>query len=355
MNHGRNKKKILLITVICILAAFFIIILPALTVVIYNDNFNVRFETAEWLKYSVSDFEGLKMTECTFTSNNRQRLAGYKYSKDGQPVKGVAVLAHGFGGGGHNTYMDVADYFTSNGYLVFAYDATGNDKSEGDAVGGLPQGVIDLDYALRYVKQAEEYKDLPIVLFGHSWGGYSVGNVLNRHPDVKAAVIAAGFDRSDDLIQQQGESMVGAGIHLLMPYVSLYELLKFGEYSGYSAVDGFAKTEAGIMVLHSMNDTTVLPKYGYDKFFDKYNGDPRFIFRKYEDREHGYLYYSEAALRYSEQLDSDYTAYLEANGIKGNWDTYGEYMGKNMDKSRCYEFDDELMKEIVEFYDSYCE
>lgn len=323
--------------------------------IIYNDNFNVRFETAEWLKYSVSDFEGLKMEECTFASNNGQRLAGYKYSKDGQPIKGVAVLAHGFGGGGHNTYMDVADYFTSNGYLVFAYDATGNDKSEGEAVGGLPQGVIDLDYALRYVKQAEEYKDLPIVLFGHSWGGYSVGNVLNRHPDVKAAVIVAGFDRSADLIQQQGESMVGAGIYLLMPYVSLYEWLKFGEYAGYSAVDGFAKTDAGIMVLHSMNDTTVLSKYGYDRFFDIYNGDPRFFFRKYEDRGHNYLYYTEAALRYSKQLDKDYAAYLEANGIEDDTETCGEYMAENLDKSKCYEFDDELMKEIIEFYNSYCE
>ena len=328
MNRGRSKKKIVLITLICILAAIFLIILPVLTVIIYNDNFGTRFETAEWMKYSVSDFEGLKMEECTFASNNGQLLAGYKYSKDGQPIKGVAVLAHGFGGGGHNTYMDVADYFTSNGYLVFAYDATGNDKSEGEAVGGLPQGVIDLDYALRYVKQAEEYKDLPIVLFGHSWGGYSVGNVLNCHTDVKAAVIAAGFDRSADLIKQQGEAMVGVGINLLMPYFSLYEWLKFGEYAGYSAVDGFAKSEAGIMVIHSMDDTTVLPKYGYDKFFDIYNGDPRFIFRKYEDRGHGYLYYSEAALRYRDRLNSDYTAYVETNGGEYSADLKAEFMEK---------------------------
>ena len=355
MNHSKSKKKIVLITVICVLAAIVFIILPALTVIIYNDNFGARFETAEWMKYSVSDFEGLKMKECTFASNNGQLLAGYKYSKDGQPIKGVAVLAHGFGGGGHNTYMDVADYFTSNGYLVFAYDATGNDKSEGEAVGGLPQGVIDLDYALRYVKQAEEYKDLPIVLFGHSWGGYSVGNVLNCHTDVKAAVIAAGFDRSADLIQQQGESMVGIGIYLLMPYVSLCEWLKFGEYAGYSAVNGFAKSEAGIMVIHSMDDTTVLPKYGYDKFYGIYGGDSRFSFIKYEDRRHNNLYYSEAAMRYRKQLDSDYTAYLEENGIEDDTETCAEYMAKNLDKSKYDEFDDELMKEIIEFYDSYCE
>ena len=79
-------------------------LLPRLTVLVYQDNFGKRFETAEWMAYS-------------------------------------------------------ADYFTLNGYLVFAYDATGCDKSESDAVGGLPQGVIDLDFALHYVKETEEYRD----------------------------------------------------------------------------------------------------------------------------------------------------------------------------------------------------
>ena len=200
----RNRRKTIII-ITSILAVFFLVIMPGMSVMVYNDNFGERFETADWMAYSVSDFDGLEVTECTFLSNDGQILAGYQYKKENQKMKGVVVLAHGLGGGGHNTYMNIADYFTSNGYLVFAYDATGNDKSEGDSVKGLPQGVIDLDYALRYVKDAEEYRDLPIVLFGHSWGAYSAGSVLNRHTDVKAAVLAAGFDRSTDLFEQQGD------------------------------------------------------------------------------------------------------------------------------------------------------
>lgn len=221
---------------------------------------------------SVSDFDGLKVEECTFPSDS-----------------------------GQNTYMDVADYFTSNGYLAFAYDATGNDKSEGDSVEGLPQGVIDLDYALRYIKQSDEYKDLPVVLFGHSWGGYSVGSVLNCHPDVRAAVIVAGFNRSADLFEQQGESMIGFGIKPFMPWFSLYERLKFGEYASYSAIEGFAGTNAGIMVIQSRDDETVRPENGYDKFYDAYGGNPRFCFIEYADRGHNYVYYSEEAKSYREK------------------------------------------------------
>ncbi len=353
MKHHRNKKKIALVIITCSAAAFFLILMPVLTVIVYNDNFGERFETAEWMAYSVSDFEGLEVTECTFPSDNGQLLAGYQYSKKDQQNKGVVVIAHGFGGGGHNTYMDVADYFTSNGYLVFAYDATGNDKSEGDLVEGLPQGVIDLDFALRYVKQADEYRDLPIMLFGHSWGGYCVGSVLNCHADVKAAVLVAGFDSSADLFEQQGESMIGSGIKLFMPYVSLYERLKFGKYAAYSAIDGFADSDVGIMVICSKEDTTVLPENGYEKFYNVYGDNSRFCFIEYEDRGHGDIYYSDAAREYKEQLNRDYTAYVETNGGEYNAGIKAEFMEKYLDKSKCYEFDLNLMQKILEFYNSH--
>ena len=352
--HG-NKKRIAIITAICMLATFFLILMPALTIIVYHDNFGERFETAEWTAYSANDFNALKVTEHTFPSHNGRLLAGYHYSKENQQIKGVVVIAHGFGGGGHNTYMDVADYFTSNGYVVFAYDATGNDKSEGDSVEGLPQGVIDLDFALRYVKQAEEYQDLPIVLFGHSWGGYCVGSVLNYHADVKAAVLVAGFDRSTDLFEQQGKSMIGPAIKLFMPYVSLYERLKFGRYAAYSAMDGFANSDAGIMVIHSKDDPTVLPENGYKKFYDMYHDSSRFCFVEYQDRGHDDVYYSDMTRQYKEQLNEDYIAYVEANGGEDNAEIKAEFMKKYRDKSKCCEFDDDLMQQILNFYHAYCE
>lgn len=57
------------------------------------------------------------------------------------------------------------------GYDVFAYDATGNDESEGNSVKGVPQFLIDLDYAIQFVKQTPDFDGSPIVLFGHSLGG----------------------------------------------------------------------------------------------------------------------------------------------------------------------------------------
>lgn len=351
----KNKKKTILISVICAFTAIVFVVMPVVNGIVYSSIFGQRYETAGWLAYAVSDFEGLKMEACSFPSDKGQLLAGYRYSKeDGKPVKGVVVLAHGLGGGGHNTYMDVADYFTSNGYLVFAFDATGNDKSEGNSVKGLPQGVIDLDYALRYVKQEETYQDLPVVLFGHSWGGYSAGNVLNCHPDVRAAVIVAGFDRSSDLIELEGANYLGPATKLFMPYVLLYERLLFGKYASYCAIDGFAASGAGIMVIHSQDDTVVPAKYGYDKFYETYGDSEDFCFIEYQDRGHSYLYYSDASAGCREQLNEDYIAYVEANGGEYNEAVKTEFMEKYLDKSKCFALDYDLMAQILTFYDSYC-
>ena len=107
------------------------------SVSIYDENFNVRLESYEPVMFRVEDFDGLRRDRYEFTSDKGQKLVGYMYSA-GEDQRGIIVIAHGFGAG-HNSYMDCADYFAKHGYYVFGYDATGNDESEGEGVGGVPQ------------------------------------------------------------------------------------------------------------------------------------------------------------------------------------------------------------------------
>lgn len=327
-------------------------VLPfSLSVYIYESNFSERYETYEPTAFHVGDFEGLAVSECTFPSNSGQKLAGYIYSKGDGAKKGVVVIAHGLGGGGHNTYMDIADYFASNGYFVFAYDATGNDKSEGDSVRGLPQGVIDLDYALRHVKEDSRLRDLPIVLFGHSWGAYSVCSVLNLHPDVKAVVSGAGFNRSMDMIEAEGRNIMGDGISVMLPYVSLYESFKFGKYDDYSALDGFENSGADIMVIHSSDDTVVPPQYGYDRYIQKYESDSRFVFVRLEDYGHNGIFQSKYSREYNNQFNQEFKKYADSLESGLTAEIKADYIAAHFDKSKAYELDTELLGKILAFYD----
>ena len=112
---GKKQKKIIIISIISVLLAIPLIILPITTIIVYESIFGERYETASWLEFSVEDYDGLQMERSDFQSED-VTLAGYKYSRANQKVKGVVVIAHGLGGGGHNTYMPFIDYFTSNSY-----------------------------------------------------------------------------------------------------------------------------------------------------------------------------------------------------------------------------------------------
>ena len=285
----KKTKKRIIIALIIILAVFFLVLLPAVSLLTYNTVFGIRYQTPEERMLHPEDFPGLIQERESFTSNEGQTLMGYYYHRDGIEPKGVVIMAHGIGGGGHNPYMISANYFTENGYLVFAYDATGNDLSEGSSVRGLPQGVIDLDYAVSYVEKNEKFAGLPVFLFGHSWGGYSVTSVLNEHPEVTGVCSVSGFNKSLDLIQAQGKDMIGPAIYLMIPYLKAYELIKFGKYSTQTAMDGFEKTDAHILIVHSEDDDTVPIIYGYDIYHEKYEFDPRFAYIRYENMGHNHI------------------------------------------------------------------
>lgn len=350
-----KKKKIALIVAVSVL---FLLIAGdwGLSVMIYNENFNQRFESYESFLLYVDDFEGLERTKYEFPSDQGQMLTGYLYHA-GENQRGIVVMAHGFGGGGHNSYMDCANYFAQHGYYVFAYDATGNDESEGEGVGGFPQGVIDLDYAISFVEESGNFPELPIVLFGHSWGGYSVCNVLTYHPEVKAVIECSGFNQSSDLFETEGKKQVGAGIYLMMPFVKLHERIKYGDYASNTALDGFEASKAAVMVVHSSDDEVVPTEYGYDKYYEIYQDDPRFCFVRLENAGHNYVYddatyvnaFDAEMEQWKESLDYDYSA-------EENWERYSEekvdYIHAHLDREQwCNMLNTDLFEEFVEFYD----
>ena len=348
-----KKRKILWISVLCFLLAGPLLVMPVTSAIVYEAIFSTRYETAEWMKFSVEDFEGLLLERSDFEADRGVTLAGYCYSKaDTAEPRGVVVISHGMGGGGHNQYLPFVDAFTTQGYAVFAYDARGNDNSGGKDIEGLPQGVIDLDYALKHVATLPAYQGLPVLLFGHSWGAYSAGNVLNFHPEVQAAVLIAGFNESRDMLLYQSEERVGVLARASIFYVTAYEKLKFGKaFTEISAVEGMKNSDARVMIVHSMDDETVPVEYGYDIYYEAFSDHERFEFVLYEDRGHSYLFYSDASREYKEALNADYLEYVKSHGGEFNAEIKTEFMNLYLDKARCFEPDPALMEKIFVMFE----
>lgn len=350
----KSKKKtwrIIGLSVLIIVGALW-----AFSVFIYNENINQRMESYQPLSFKVEDFDGLKCTKYNFPSDKGQMLSGALYSAvDDQ--KGIIILSHGFGSG-YNSYLDAINYLAQNGYYVFAYDGTGNDESEGQGVGGFPQGSIDLDYAISFVKESGNFPDLPIGLFGHSWGAYSVCSVLAYHPEIKAVIACSGANKSSDYFEAVGKKQAGDFIYAMMPFIKIHEWIKFGKYANHSAMDGFEASDAAVLLAHSEDDNFIPPEYGYDLFYENYKDDPRFTFLLFKDKGHSDFFadpkntykaeFDQTLEKWTGSLAYDYKA--DENKDRFDKDK-AEYIEDKLDREKwANRLDEDLFEQFLDFY-----
>ncbi len=290
-----KTKKILKITIPSAVALLLVVgmtVMYFVSVSIYDGSFNYRCTTSEEDTFDMADFPALSRERHTFTTKQGHTLVGYLYQNSDETVeeKALIVFAHGMGAGGQQGYLDIFDILVRGGYYVFAYDATGNDESEGEVMGGLPQGTIDLDYATDYARSLDACKELPVMLMGYSWGGMSVLNALNYQTDVTAAVTLAGWNESMDLIDYRGQQMVGGVAKLMLPFARAHEFFMYGKDAFSTGVKGLKSTEGDVMIVHGEKDTTIPIEYGCALYEKKFGDDDRFTFKTYADRDHDLMH-----------------------------------------------------------------
>lgn len=148
-----------------------------------------------------------------------------------------------------------------------------------------------------------------MMLYGHSLGGYAAIAVLNHHPDITAVVERSGFYESTDVIDELGSQAVGPFFHLLKPYISLYEHIKFGEYASLNGLKVLANTNANVMFMHSKDDEVI----SYNQYFSKYESlfgtRDNFKFISYNDRGHDVVVDETLSQTIRAQIEEEYGTY----------------------------------------------
>ena len=222
-----------------------------------------RCEGNENLKYfKAKNFDNLNARPVSFKSDKGQTLNGFIYdgAKTEKP-KALIVFAHGMGAG-HLAYTTEINYFAQKGYMVLAYDNTGTCTSEGKKLKGFAQGIIDLKYALDFVNEREDLKDLPILLAGHSWGAYSVCNVSALKPAVEIKGIAAfsPFNSMNKLIRDAAKQKTKLNLSILSPFFDIINFIKFGKTGILRTCDTISNNSIPTLIMHGGNDLTVTLK-----------------------------------------------------------------------------------------------
>lgn len=341
-----KKMKNKIIISFIVLALFFVVLPISVTVVAHNYYFGNRIEHSNsYYDYLYNLDNTFVKEETSFKSNNGQNLAASFYSSsDFVDYKGLIVWVHGMGVN-HENYLSEIHSLTNVGYVVFSYDNTGVNKSEGDSLIGLSQSVIDLHHASIYLNSLNKYNDIKNILIGHSWGGYAVTSVssLDLPRSYDAIISLAGFNRNINVINDILENHIGVFTKLLIPYLNIYEQFIFGDASNLNGIDGLKSSNGEVLIIHSADDDVVLFENNYEVFKEEFYEDDRFTFIEYENAGH--------------KLTINYESYIRIHDIMHhqvkldpNSEHYIELENERL--SLITDFNNDVMKNIIEFCNS---
>jgi len=347
LKRRRKASKIILISV-CAFVLIFSITAMLITKYVYDSNFS-RVDASGYTAYlRYEDVTGYDRTQVSFMSGDNT-LTGYIYGEDSN--KGLIVIAHGLGGGAES-YFPETMFFVDNGWRIFSYDCTGSYNSEGDSTKGLPQSVLDLDAALCYIEQ--QNLGLPIMLYGHSWGGYGVTAVLNYDHEISGVVSISGYATPMKLLHEQAQEMMGVFSALTYPYEWLYQRMLFGSTADLSAIDGINKSNVPVMIIHGLEDEVI--RYdgaGIIAYRDSITNE-NVVYKTCDTQDqsgHNNLFMSKAQAAYKAKINEEYKALYDSyGGIIPNDVNTDFYAG--IDKYLASELDATFMSEINDFFES---
>ena len=328
------------IVIILLLVALFALAI----IILHTAGVNKRCEGDDNLKYlKAKNFDNLNALPISFKSDKQQTLNGFLYSSAKvDAYKGLIVFSHGMGAG-HLAYTTEINYLAQKGYIVLAYDNTGTCTSEGKKIKGFAQGIIDLKYALDFVKTRDDLRDLSVLLVGHSWGAYSVSNVsaLNPSVEIKGIVAFSPFNSMNKLIRDIAKQKTKANLSILSPFFDIINFIRFGKAGNLRSCDSINSNSIPTLIMHGGNDMQVTLKNSPVGKKHKIQDNPNARTVLYDSKYHNVYLAKEA-----EQYLNDTFAKIESLG-KNSPEAYEIY--QNIDYSLITKEDLSVMETVSSF------
>ena len=301
-----EKKKTVLANIGKMLTKATVTVAPyALTDIAYKKMFYKRTKSNPLQSFNNDCFSSLIAEKTTFKSEVNTST-GYYYHYPKYNKSKIVIFVHGFGNG-HHRYLDIINYLASESFLVFSYDMTSFDESEGQGIFGFPQAIIDLNNAVNFVKSDRNYKDKEIIIIGHSMGAYATGAFLNINPNISKVVLFSSFNKSSSLIRQHGYEWAGERVDGSIGYVDEYEHFRFNDIASLSVVDGLKESNAKALIIHSKDDKTVPIEVGLNLYKKELKGNENIKYIELDNAGHGTVYDSKEGRDYYESFLKEYT------------------------------------------------
>lgn len=227
-----------------------------------------------------------------------ETIRGYVYSLIGlDKFKGFVVLSHGIASS-HVQYLVDIYFLCKDGYKVLAYDQYGCGESDGKCIFSLANGIYVCENVLNDVIKNKLNEDLPIILYGHSWGGYSISGALKKYRNVKACVIRSTFyDPIKEIIGLM-KSYIKPLYYLLFPIFRLCFFLLYGKKQMVKTPKIIRKSNVKCFVTQAKNDPVIPQKASLAYYIKKHPIDNTSIYISESSSVHNSLITDEGMTAY---------------------------------------------------------
>ena len=243
---------IILIIVLSIIILVLLLSYIMATVILKKSFQRIDFvEDREYISYkNIKD----KYDRCEYEFKSKKNiLKGYLYKKE--ESNKLVVYVHGMCPG-HQGYLSDIIALLDRGYSVFTYDFTATGASSGKTYSGLDQQRIDLENAIKFLKENRSFGYQKIYLYGHSMGGYAVGCVKDEM--FNAIVSISGYDSPiSELLNVFGKNKNKAFKLLASFMIRIKYLFSEGTKCNIKAHKILNKTNISTLVIHGTNDELV--------------------------------------------------------------------------------------------------
>ena len=302
---------------------------------LYKKHFVCRYDKEVGVPYyQASDFKGLKEEALNFTNSKGIELKYFYFYYDNYKDDKIVLFLHGLACG-HAAYFAEIEALARRGYKVLAIDYTGCGDSKGKCLGSLNTPTKDVNELLDHLKL-----DKPVVLVGHSLGGYTTLNTISLRNEIKKAVVISGFLS----IRSIGEALIKN--NFFVKRIMAYENKLYPEYKELNNIDYLNKTTDDIFFIQSEDDGMVPYRIALEVVESIDN--PHIKKLKFSGRKHN-PNYTESAVKYMNEVFGNYYALIKQKKIKTDADKI-EYF-KDVSLAKLVEQDEQLFDQISQFLD----
>lgn len=300
---------------------------------VYKKQFVCRYDQEVGVPYhSYTDFENLKQEKGIFNNSLKTEIHYFFYYYDNYRKDKIVLFLPGIGPG-HASYLAEIVAIAKKGYRVLTLDYTGCGESKGKILASLNRPTRDVNDLLDCLKL-----DVPIVLVGHSLGGYTSLNIIASHPNINKAVILSGFLTIGSLLKTQIKS------DFVYRHLLKYESKVEPDLFKIDVLDYLKTTDDKLLFIQSDDDQVVPYEIALKVVEEIDNKSIKTI--KVTGKKHN-PNYTLKAIEYMNEVFGNYYALINAKKIKTDEQKIAYF--KDVSLEKLVEQDDIIISNICDF------